>query len=206
MKKKLPIHHPSVRKLTPSKNLFASLARAIIYQQLSGKAAGSIERKFIALFPLNPRSGSGDRKNGLAKKKFPTPEDVLGFTDEQFQSAGVSAQKRKYMRDLATKFIDKTIKEKKLRTMNDDDIRNHLILVKGIGHWTIDMFLMFALNRPNILPVGDLGVRKGFQKAFKLHSLPDEKKMRLLAREYDGEHTQLSLYLWSILDGNTETM
>ena len=191
MKKKLPIHDPSVRKLTPSKNLFASLARAIIYQQLSGKAAGSIERKFIALFP---------------KKKFPTLADVLQLTDDQFQSAGVSAQKRKYMRDLATKFIDKTIKEKKLRTMNDDDIRNHLILVKGIGHWTIDMFLMFALNRPNILPVGDLGVRKGFQKAFKLRSLPDEKKMRLLAREYDGEHTQLSLYLWSILDGNTETM
>ncbi len=191
MKKKLPIYHSSVRKLTPSKNLFASLARAIIYQQLSGKAAGSIERKFIALFP---------------KKKFPTPADVLKLTDEQFQSAGVSAQKRKYLRDLATKFIDKTIKEKKLRTMDDDDIRNHLILVKGIGHWTIDMFLMFALNRPNILPIGDLGVRKGFQKAFKLRSLPNEKKMRLLAREYDGEHTQLSLYLWSILDGNTETM
>ena len=190
MKKKLDIYHKSVRKLSPSKNAFASLSRSIIYQQISGKAAMSIEKKFLALFP---------------KKKFPKPEDVLSLRDEQFQGAGISPQKRGYLRDLATKFLDKTISPKQFPKLSDEEIREHLIRVKGIGRWTADMFLMFALNRPNVLPVGDLAIQKGFKIAFKLKTIPDEKKMQKLAREYDGEHTQLSLYLWSILDGNTET-
>jgi DNA-3-methyladenine glycosylase II len=188
--KKLDIYHKSVRKLSPSKNAFASLSRSIIYQQISGKAAASIEKKFLGLFP---------------NKKFPKPEDVLKLSDAQFQSAGISPQKRGYLRDLATKFLDKTISPKQFPKLSDEEIREHLIRVKGIGRWTVDMFLMFALNRPNVLPVGDLAIQKGFKIAFKLKTIPDEKKMRKLARDYVGEHTQLSLYLWSILDGNTET-
>ncbi len=84
--------------------------------------------------------------------------------------------------------------------MSDEEVKEHLIRVKGIGPWTADMFLIFALNRPNILPVGDLAIRKGFQKAFRLRIMPGEKRMRILARPYEGEHTYLSLYLWSILD------
>ena len=86
--------------------------------------------------------------------------------------------------------------------MSDDEIREHLIAVKGIGRWTADMFLMFALNRPNVLPVGDLAIQKGFMKAFGLRAMPDEKKMRKLAAEYEGDHTQLSLYLWHIIDND----
>jgi DNA-3-methyladenine glycosylase II len=187
--KKLNIHHKSIRKLSPSENRFASLARSIIYQQLSGKAAASIEKKFLGLF----------------KTTFPKPEDVLKLSDVQFQSAGISAQKRGYLRDLALKFLDGTIEPKKFSKMSDEDIREHLIRVKGIGRWTADMFLMFALNRLDVLPLGDLGIKKGFQKAFKLRSLPDERKMLKLAEQYAGERTQLSLYLWHILDNAGDT-
>ena len=149
--KKLNIHHKKIRKLTPSKNAFVSLARSIIYQQISGKAAASIEKKFLALFK---------------GKKFPKPEDVLKLSDTQFQGSGISPQKRTYLRDLANKFLDKTISPKKFPKMSDEEIREHLIAVKGIGRWTADMFLIFALTRQTVLPVGDLAIRKGFQKAF----------------------------------------
>lgn len=197
--KKLNIHHKSIRKLSPSKNAFASLARSIIYQQLSGKAAASIEKKFFVLFDPSV-AGKKSKFGTVIATKFPKPEEVLKLTDAQFQSAGVSAQKRGYLRDLAAKFLDRTIVPKQFPKMTDDEIREHLIRVKGIGRWTADMFLIFALNRPDVLPLGDLGIKKGFQKAFKLRALPDEKKMLKLAAEYEGDHTQLSLYLWHILD------
>jgi len=197
MTKKLPIHHKTIQKLSPSKNAFASLARSIIYQQISGKAANAIMKKFLGLFfklPAKEFSAWSDFK------KFPKPAQVLALTDEQFQSAGISPQKRGYLRDLATKFLDKTIVPKKFPKMSDEEIREHLIAVKGIGRWTADMFLIFALNRPNVLPVGDLAIQKGFMKVFGLRTMPDEIKMRRLARDYEGDHTQLSLYLWHNLD------
>ncbi len=84
--------------------------------------------------------------------------------------------------------------------MSDAEVKEHLLQVKGIGPWTADMFLIFALNRPDILPVGDLGTKKGFQKAFKLKSLPTEKQMLKLAEPHAGERTTLTLFLWDILD------
>lgn len=86
--------------------------------------------------------------------------------------------------------------------MSDEEVKEHLLQVKGIGPWTADMFLIFALNRPDILPVGDLGTRKGFQKAFKLEALPTEKQMLKLAEPHLGERTNLTLYLWGILDND----
>jgi DNA-3-methyladenine glycosylase II len=183
---KIVIDKAKLRPLEPSTNAFQSLVRSIIYQQLSGKAAASILKKFIALWP---------------KKKFPTPADVLLKSDTELRSAGLSFQKISYISDLATKFLDGTVSPKKFPKMSDEEIKEHLVAVKGIGPWTADMFLMFALNRPNILPVGDLAIRKGFQKAFKLKKVPTEKEMRKLAQPYEGEHTYLSLYLWGIMDG-----
>jgi DNA-3-methyladenine glycosylase II len=199
--KKLTIRHKNIRKLEPSKNAFASLSRSIIYQQISGKAANAIMKKFLGLFFALPKK---EISGWEEFKKFPKPADVLGLTDEQFQSAGVSPQKRGYLRDLANKFLDGTVVPKKFPTMSDDEIRNHLIAVKGIGNWTADMFLIFALNRPNVLPVGDLAIQKGFMRAFKLRTMPDEKKMRKLATEHEGDHTQLSLYLWHIMDNGED--
>jgi DNA-3-methyladenine glycosylase II len=191
MKKKLEFKTtPLKRKLAPTLNPFLSLARSIVGQQISVKAAASINARLLSLF--------GKRK--------PSPALLLSFSDEQLRRAGLSKGKVIYLRDLAHKFLDKTIDPKRFPEMSDTEIKDHLIQVKGIGPWTADMFLIFALNRPNILPVGDLAIKKGFQKAFNLRSMPDEKKMRMLAREHEGEHTNLSLYLWQILDENAEWM
>lgn len=203
LKNKLDISHKSIKKLTPSKNAFASLARAIIYQQISGRAASSIERKFLELFSKTKKLKSVPQTVAgawAAPGEYPKPAKVLKLSDEEFRSAGLSGQKREYLRDLARKFIDGTIDPEKFPKMTDEEIREHLIQVKGIGGWTADMFLMFALNRPNVLPYGDLAIRKGFMRAFNLRSIPDEKKMRKLAREYESDHSQLSLYLWHIMD------
>ncbi len=184
--KPLKINEKFFDKLEPTKNPFQSLARSIIYQQLSGKAAASILKKFIALWP---------------RKKFPQPADVLALSDAQLRSAGVSAQKAAYLRDLAAKFLDRTINPKHFAKMGDQEIIDHLVQVKGIGEWTAHMFLMFALNRPNVLPTGDLAIRKGFMKAFNLRKEPSHTRMHELAKPHKGKHTHLALHLWAIMDG-----
>lgn len=181
------IDKKKLRKLTPTRNPFASLAASIIYQQLSGKAAATIEGRFLNLFSKKV-------------KGYPTPEMVLKMSDEKMRGAGLSYGKISYIKDLATKFLDGTLTPKLFSKMSDADIREHLVRVKGIGVWTADMFLIFALNRPNILPLGDLAIRKGFQKAWGLKSIPSEKKMLALAAVFEGRHTELSLHLWGIMD------
>ena|SRR3989344_2321113 len=182
--KKLRIDKKKLPKISLSKNYFLSLASSIIYQQISTKAGDSIYRKFLALF--------GGKK--------PTPQHFLSFSEIRIKSAGISPQKTGYLKDLAEKFLDGTINPKNFHKMSDEEIKGHLIVVKGVGPWTAEMFLIFALNRSNVLPVGDLGVRKGFQKFFKLNKLPDEKKMRKLAKPFVGEYTTLTLHMWQIMD------
>ena len=184
MQRKLKINRKKLRKLQPTTNAFLSLARSIIYQQISTKAGDAILKKFLTLF--------GQRKV--------TPENFLNLSSVQLKSAGISPQKQRYLFDLAQKFLDKTIHLKHFSKMNDGEVKAHLLQVKGIGPWTADMFLIFALNRPDILPVGDLGTQKGFQKAFKLKKLPTEKQMLKLAEPHTGTRTELTLYLWGILD------
>lgn len=182
--KKLKIDKKKLRKINPSKNYFLSLCRSIISQQISTSAGESINKKFLALF----------------KKRKPTPKLFLELNIAQIRSAGISPQKAIYLKDLAEKFLDKTIDEKILHKISDKEVKEHLVQVKGIGPWTADMFLIFALNRPDILPVGDLGTKKGFQKAHKLKKLPTERQMYKLAEPHKGEWTILTLYLWDILD------
>lgn len=183
MPKKLKINKKQLRTISPSKNHFLSLARAIIYQQISTKAGNAIYAKFLALFG----------------KKKPNPKDYLNFSITQLKSAGISPQKSGYLRDLSEKFLDKTINSKLFPKMTDGEVKEHLLQVKGIGPWTADMFLIFALNRKDVLPVGDLGTRKGFQKAFNLRALPSEKQMLKLAQPHNGQRTILTLHLWEIL-------
>ncbi len=176
-------------ELVYSQNAFRALARSIVYQQLSGKAAGTIFSRFIALYTKD--------KSG---KKFPKPEDVLATPLTQLRAVGLSNQKASYLHDLAAKFIDKTVDPKHFRKMTDAEISEHVIRVKGIAQWSADMFLIFALNRPNVLPTGDLGIQKGAQLFFKLKTLPKPDKLRKLAKPYDGHHTVFSLYLWKLAD------
>jgi len=164
---------------------FQSLCESIIFQQLSGKAAGTILARFVALFP---------------KKKFPTPEDVLKIKTEKLRSAGLSGQKSAYLKDLAEKFKDGTIDPKLFPKMSDAEIIEHVMAVKGIGEWTAQMFLMFTLARPDVLPTGDLGIQKGFQKLFALRNRPSPKQMEKLASGWAGHRTVACMYLWSLQD------
>lgn len=166
------------------KDHFNALVRSIIYQQISGKAADSISKRFNALF----------------KNNTPTPKDLLSLRDSDFKKSGISPQKMKYLRDLATKFLDGVIDPKLFNKMSDEEIRQHLVSVKGVGRWTADMFLMFTLNRMDVLPTGDLGIQKGFQKLFKLKKLPDGRKMEKLAKDWSPYRTVASWYLWRVVD------
>lgn len=178
-------HGPIAHSRRHTTNTFQSLARSIVYQQLSGKAAATILARFIALFP---------------DKKFPSPEDVTGIPTRKLRSAGLSGQKAAYLKDLARRFNDGTIEPKKFPRMTDAEIIEHVTRVKGIGEWTAHMFMMFTLGRPDVLPTGDLGIRKGFQKLFGLKTLPSPKTMERLAQGWKGHRTVASLYLWRLVD------
>ena len=162
---------------------FASLCRAIVGQQLSVKAAATIYKRFVALYP-----------KGL------TPKSVSKTSLVKFRSVGVSQQKASYLADLGKKFLDGTIDPKNFHEMTDEAIREHLVAVKGIGRWTADMFLMFTLHRPDVLPTGDLGIQKGMQRLFKLRTLPLPEKMEKLADAWRPYRTVACRYLWDSLD------
>lgn len=184
--KKIPIN--KTIRLKPSKNHFQSLVRSIIAQQLSSKSAQAIYKRFVNLWP----------------KKIPSSADVLKQDFDSLRSVGLSQNKILAIKDLAQKFEDKYIDPKKFSKMTDQEIIEHLVTIRGIGEWTAQMFLIFTLNRPNILPTGDLAIQKGFQKAFKLEKLPTKKEMSDLAYPYEGRWTNLALYLWSLMDTEGE--
>lgn len=178
-------HGPIKHRRHHEGGAFQSLAEAIIYQQLSGKAADTILKRFIALFP---------------NTKFPSPQQVLKIKVEKLRAAGLSGQKSTYLKDLALKFTDGTIEPQKFPTMTDAEIIEHVTAVKGIGEWTAHMFMMFTLARPDILPTGDLAIQKGFQKLFNLRSKPSPEKMEKLARVWAGHRSVACFYLWRMLD------
>ena len=167
------------------KNPFQSLVRSIIYQQVSGRAAATILARFIDLFP---------------KGKFPTPEAVCKMPVEKMREAGLSSQKASYIQDLAQKFSGGTVKHRSLNHMTNAEVVEHLTQVKGIGVWTVHMFLISTLNRPDILPTGDLGIRKGFQIVYGLKNLPDHAKMEKLAQHWRAHASAASWYLWRVAD------
>ena len=155
---------PFTLRIAPRQSPFEALAESIIYQQLHGKAAATIHARFLASF--EPIAGLG---------KHPAPEHVLECPNEQMRAAGLSHNKALALRDLAAKTIDGTVPTlARIRRMSDEDIIEHLTQVRGIGKWTVEMMLIFRLGRPDVLPVGDYGVRKGFALTF-LGLKPDAK-------------------------------
>lgn len=171
--------------LKRGRNSFQALVRSIIHQQVSGAAARTIHARFLALFP---------------KTTFPTPEIVRAMPLGKMRAAGLSGQKASYIKDLAEKFSDGTIRHRSLHKMRSADIVEHLTQVKGIGIWSVHMFLIFTLNRLDVLPTGDLGVRKGFQTLYKLKDLPDHLGMEKLARPWREHASVASWYLWRVAD------
>ena len=165
---------------------FHSLAEAIIYQQLNGKAAVTIFKRFAALVgePL-------------------TPEGILKLSEEQLRSVGLSKQKSSYLRDLAAKTHEGKLDFGRLPKLSDDEVIEHLTQVKGIGVWTAHMFLMFALRRPNVLPTGDFGVRMAMKKYYKKRNLPKPDQMEKIAKAWEPCRSVACWYLWKSLDVKT---
>jgi DNA-3-methyladenine glycosylase II len=168
----------------PAGDPYPELVRAIIYQQLAGAAAATIERRFRALYP---------------DSRVPTPEELLSTPDEALRGAGVSRQKIGYLRDLARHAAEGRISDD-LRTLPDEEVITRVTAVKGIGRWTADMLLLFCLGRPDVLPVGDLGVRRAMQRAYGLPALPKPAEMETLAAPWRPHRGMASRYLWRSLD------
>jgi DNA-3-methyladenine glycosylase II len=164
------------------KRYFESLCVAIINQQLSGKAAATIEKRFVSLF-----SGA----------KFPSPRQVLRKPDALLRSAGLSFQKIGYIKSLARLVGRKKISFNKFNKMADEDIIGQLIKVKGIGRWTAEMFLMFCLNRPDVFSHGDLGLKNAIKKWYKLDKDRQPKKYHRLVESWKPHRTAAARYLWA---------
>ena len=165
---------------------FHSLAEAIVYQQLNGKAAVTIFKRFAAVAgePL-------------------APEGILKLTDEQLRSVGLSKQKSAYLKDLAAKTAAGQLDFARLPELSDEDVIQHLTQVKGIGVWTAHMFLMFSLRRPNVLPTGDYGVQMAVKKHYKKRKLPKPKDMEKIARAWEPYRSVACWYMWRSLDIKT---
>ena len=163
---------------------FGAVARAIVYQQLSGKAAGTIHRRFEELY------------GGRA----PTAEELLATPDERLRSVGLSRQKTSYLKDLAARVAAGEVPIESLDAMADDDVVEALVRVKGVGRWTAQMFLMFRLGRPDVLPDLDLGVQKGLQLAHGLETLPKPRDVERLGAAWAPYRSIASWYLWRLLD------
>ena len=177
---------PMTLRVEPTQSLFAALARSIVYQQLSGRAAATIHSRVLALFPR--------RRIG--------PAALLALTTEQLRAAGLSAAKTAALQDLAIKTLDGTVPTLgRVRRMPDEEIIERLVQVRGVGRWTVEMLLIFRLGRPDVLPVTDLGVRKGFAAVLKLDELPDAETMTRRAERWRPWRSVASWYLWRAADG-----
>ena len=166
---------------------FSALARAIVFQQLNGTAAGAIFGRFLAVL-----------KDGQA-----APEAVLRAPARRLRAAGLSPQKTLYIRDLAKKTVSGAIRFESLPAMSDQDVIATLTQVKGIGVWTAHMFLIFALRRPDVLAVGDYGVRAAIKKTYGLAQLPKPGEVEQLARPWRPYCSAACWYLWRSLEIET---
>jgi DNA-3-methyladenine glycosylase II len=180
-------HHTLVKadlKEEPSRDAYGALLRSIVGQQLSTKAAATIYGRMLELF------------GGHA----PTPRQLLEVDPDEIRAAGLSRPKISYLRDLAVHVEEGRLDLEHLPELSDEEVSAQLTDIKGLGQWTADMFLMFHLRRPDILPVGDQGIRRAVQVEYRLRKLPDPKRLERIARPWRPYRTLACLYLWSSLD------
>jgi DNA-3-methyladenine glycosylase II len=174
---------PALPRARPRRGHFDELARAIVFQQLAGKAAATIHGRFAALF------------DGA-----PTPEAVLELPVEALRGAGLSANKAASIRDLSEKVLDGTVELDRMGRLPDDAIVDELVAVRGIGRWTAEMFLMFELGRLDVWPVDDFGVRKGYARLHGLAELPAAKALLPLGDPYRPHRSVAAWYCWRAAD------
>ena len=170
---------------SPRHDYFQSLLRSIVFQQLSGKAAQTIYERLVNLIP---------------KTSNLCPNELLKLDKDEMRKAGLSFQKINYVRNLADYFENNSFQKKDVERMTDEEISKELTKIKGIGQWTVDMFLMFTLNRTDILPYKDLGIQKGFMKILNMKNFPSIKEMENCSRKWRPYRTIACWYLWRMAD------
>ncbi len=175
---------------SPNKNLYQSLIRAIVSQQLSVKAAATIYERFLNLFPGND----------------PAAEIVLRLDDEQLRNCGLSYQKAGYLKNIAQFSLTNGLDYRKLYRKSDEDLIAHLTQIKGVGQWTVEMILMFSLNRSDVFPVNDLGIQNAMKKMYGLEGKGKQlhKQMIQIAEQWRPYRTIASRHLWKWKDDNNE--
>ncbi len=171
--------------LSPGKNYYDALLKAIIGQQLSTYAARIIYKRFMGYF-----------------NNKPLPEKILNTTDVELRNLGLSIAKTKYVKDLSGKILNKEISLNSIIKKNDQEIISELTKVKGIGEWTVHMFLIFTLARPDVLPVNDLGLRRAVMNVYGLRKLPDDKRIYKISKvnKWSPYNSIASWYLWRSLE------
>lgn len=179
------IKQVGVHDILQSPGGFAALASAIIYQQISGAAGDSIYRKTCKA------GGTGG---------FPKASWFVSAPTEKLRSAGLSPQKMGYLRDLSKRVVGGELNFAKLRYLDDEEVIEDLTRVHGVGRWTAQMYLLFHMGRPNVLPTGDLGVRKGVQRVYGYRSLPSEATVRRHGTKWDPYCSWGSYYMWRSLE------
>lgn len=166
---------------------FLALVRAMVFQQLSGKAATTIFNRLLDLYP----------------HRAPTPADIIATTDEQLRSVGLSRQKIGYLRDLSTRVARGDLPLDHVETLADEDLIAHLVQVKGIGKWTAQMFLMFKLGRTNVLPDLDLGIQNAIKRAYRKRKVSSKDVLRIGAK-WSPFSSIACWYLWRSLDNGSQ--
>jgi DNA-3-methyladenine glycosylase II len=183
----VPGHEAFPTRFEKSKDPYRALVRSVVYQQLSGKAAATIHGRVLALFP---------------EKDHPDPEDLLNASDEALRSAGLSRQKAAALKDVALKRIEGIIPPARaLARLPDEDIIARLTAARGVGRWTVEMYLIFTLGRPDVLPIDDLGVRKGAEKLYKREFTP--KTLGEYGKRWAPWGSAAAWHLWRLMDTRT---
>jgi DNA-3-methyladenine glycosylase II len=171
-------------KLKRNRNYYAVLCKAILAQQISVAAADAITTRFCELF----------------SRSSPTPQEVIKLSEVKLRGVGLSRQKIAYLKDLSVHFHEKMIRPQRLHYMCNEEVIQQLTAVHGVGRWTAEMFLIFSLNRPDVLPLGDLGLQLALKKIYRMRKLPTVKRMRSLGRKWNPLETVATWYAWRIQD------
>jgi len=170
----------------PHKNYYQELVESIISQQLSVKAAATILKRFKELFSTD----------------FPVPEDLLATDIEVLRSVGLSRQKASYIKDLATRVLEGSVQFSHLDSLSNQEVIDELVQIKGVGVWTVHMFLLFCMGRLDVLPTGDLGIKNGMYKLYALPEKPSPQDMEMIAlnNSWHPYESVASWYVWHSLD------
>ncbi len=172
----------------PAMDHYESLLRTVMFQQLNGRAASAIQERWMALY--------GGR--------YPTPTELLATTDDAFRSVGISRQKTGYLRDIAGRMLSGALDFRHLDQMHDEQVVEQITQVSGLGEWSAHMFLMFQLGRPDVMPVGDFGVRNGMRLAYGLREMPSPARAREIGAAWAPYRSVGSWYMWRAVEGVAE--